>query len=113
MGKESGSSRFREISPIFRETLKNESIDRPGVYMKSCGGEMRENNCLLCEVDGYPKSGTVHVPGYEFDICQAHWEANHGGWDSHYERSIIDHLNKNKIKIPPKRDNGFFPRDYT
>jgi hypothetical protein len=73
---------------------------------------MGDTNCLLCEVDGFPRVGTVHVPGYEFDVCKTHWEGNDGGWDNHYEWIILDHLNKSKIKVPRKGKNGFLPRSY-
>ena len=73
---------------------------------------MNALNCLLCEVDGFSRTGTVHVQGYEFEVCQSHWDGNDHGWDNHYEWVILDHLNAHKIKVPKKDKKGFLPRDY-
>ena len=73
---------------------------------------MNKVDCLLCKVDGFSRAGTVHVPGYEFEVCAPHWEGNLDGWDTHYDWVILDHLNQRKIKVPSKGKKGFMPRDY-
>jgi hypothetical protein len=69
-------------------------------------------NCLLCKADGFLRVGTVHVPGYEFDVCQTHWKENADGWTNHYEWIILEHLSTNKTSVPRKGKKGFLPRDY-
>ena len=73
---------------------------------------MSDITCLLCEADGFSRVGSVHVRGYEFDVCQTHWEGNYDGWNSHYDWIILEFLNKHKIKVPRKGKKGFLPREF-
>ncbi|GEM_PF-4523488 len=73
---------------------------------------MSDPSCLLCQADGFPRVGPVHVLGYEFDVCQSHWDGNKEGWNDHYEWIILDFMNKRAIKVPRKGKKGTLPREY-
>lgn len=78
-----------------------------------------ENYKLMfnCDVCGLPyQHGPHRYEGHSLscygDIfaCDACWKSNHDGWAPHYERVLLDHLERQGLPIPTRNEKGLLPR---
>lgn len=51
------------------------------------------------------------IPTYKLTVCITCFNANHDGWAPHYEQKILSHLERNRVKLPERNENGWLPRE--
>lgn len=70
--------------------------------------------CQLCGRKyqmGAHKYDGKHIPKYKLDVCTTCYDGNWDGWAPHYEKTILQHLEENKLSPPERNSQGLLPRD--
>ena len=52
-----------------------------------------------------------YIRRYDITVCKTCWAGNWDGWVPHYEKDLIEHLNKKGLTIPERNAKGLLPRE--
>lgn len=69
--------------------------------------------CLICEQD-YQHGPDLYegrkCDAYGFMVCSRCFESNWDGWNSSYEKKILEHCKDKNINPPVRNKKGWLPR---
>lgn len=54
----------------------------------------------------------IKCSGYEIFVCKICYDGNHDGWNSFYEKAVIEHCQRKGIGLPERNAKGFLPREF-
>ena len=74
-----------------------------------------EASCDLCDEMDSAGNGDWSVsvlPHYNLTVCKACYRGSYDGFGPVAEPSFVAHMRKHNLNLPPRNENGWYPRDH-
>lgn len=70
--------------------------------------------CFACDKDfqfGPQRYAGSHIAAYNISVCSTCYAGNWDGWGPLVEPALLLHLDRERIPVPERNEQGWLPRD--